>query len=786
MRWLDPEAQGFTFQTFDDSPAKRRELARVLHGSLDACWATLCDYSARGAGVYITVNRTTLTGRRIRENITGVRALFADLDGAPLTNSTRLGIEPHACAATSPGKFHLYWKVDGVTREEFPGFQKRLAKLLDGDPAVSDLPRVMRVPGFPHQKREPFIVKAAYNDAPTHSRVEFIAALAAAGKERGITVEVPRKRNGRPPALPDEAKAGRVPRFNGEAPPFLRQPLPADLSQIPIIDQGDLGGNDPPAPFSEALFEEIKSALYGFDPDCQYQEWRDIGFALHWASQGTGWDDRLIDLFFTWSRTARKNYDDRQWGNIISAMGSYKGKPLTLGTFFKRAVEERGWPGNPALATRVVEADEEDEEDETDLRSPSALPPNGAEAEALARRLAVEQDEEGSGEEGTPAAGALLPPGYAAFWAYAPDHSYIYEDGAKWMMAGVNAQLPSLFELDVHGQPRRDAKSGRKLKIKPSTWLDRHKRVQQKVWMPGLSRIIEGGIYVNENWVERKGCRCFNTYCPPIIVPGDARKAGPWLELVEWLYPAEWNHLIQYLAQRLQQPGVKPNHVIVLGGNSGVGKDSSLVPVKAGVGPGNFKEITPQDLLRSNFNEYVQAVMLRISEARDTGDVRINRFQFYAHLKSIATSPPDVIRVNPKYDVPFQCQNVMGVVITTNDKDSLFIPDYDRRFFVAWSERKKEDFAEDYWRQLYAWYESGGISHVVAYLHGVDLKDFDPKAPPPQTDAWREIVGNAIDTAEDAELADALEKAGNPAVITIRELEGLSYDTSKFFDELQE
>ena len=35
LRLLDPDTDVFTFQTFDDSEAKRDECTRVLHGTLE-------------------------------------------------------------------------------------------------------------------------------------------------------------------------------------------------------------------------------------------------------------------------------------------------------------------------------------------------------------------------------------------------------------------------------------------------------------------------------------------------------------------------------------------------------------------------------------------------------------------------------------------------------------------------------------------------------------------------------------------------------------------------------
>jgi hypothetical protein len=88
---------------------------------------------------------------------------------------------------------------------------------------------------------------------------------------------------------------------------------------------------------------------------------------------------------------------------------------------------------------------------------------------------------------------------------------------------------------------------------------------------------------------------------------------------------------------------------------------------------------------------------------------------------------------------------------------------------VAWSDLTKEDFASDYWNSLWGWYARGGIWHVVAYLAEVDIASFDPKAPPPKTQAFWDIV-DAHRAPEDAELADVLDKMGNPDATTLSDI----------------
>jgi hypothetical protein len=121
-----------------------------------------------------------------------------------------------------------------------------------------------------------------------------------------------------------------------------------------------------------------------------------------------------------------------------------------------------------------------------------------------------------------------------------------------------------------------------------SDWLDRNQPVEQLTWAPGLPMIIRDRLISEGGWIERLGVSCFNQYRPPVITPGDADKAGPWLTHVHRLYPMDAHRIIQWLAHRVQRPQEKINHALVLGGPQGIGKDTMLEPVKQAVGPWNF------------------------------------------------------------------------------------------------------------------------------------------------------------------------------------------------------
>jgi hypothetical protein len=369
------------------------------------------------------------------------------------------------------------------------------------------------------------------------------------------------------------------------------------------------------------------------------------------------------------------------------------------------------------------------------------------------------------------------------FRAYMPMHSYIYVPCREiWPAASVNARLGRVPVLTATGKPKK--KAGKDVTISASAWLDQNQPVEQMTWCPGFPVLIRDRLVVDGGWIERTGVTCFNLYRPPRIKPGDKDKAGPWLDHIRRIYPDDADHIIAWLAHRVQRPHEKINHALVLGGLQGIGKDTLLEPVKHAVGPWNFRDVIPANLM-GRFNSFAKAVILRVNEARDLGDAeRVNRFTFYDHTKIYTAAPPDVLRVDEKHLREYYVFNVLGFLITTNHKtDGIYLPTDDRRHYVAWSNFTKEEFAQDYWNTLWRWYEAGGFEHVAVYLNELDISGFDPKAPPPKTPPFWDVV-NAGRAPENAELMDVIDKLGNPDALTIGQL--IAVATGNAMDWLME
>ncbi|HSV56947.1 MAG TPA: DUF3987 domain-containing protein, partial [Magnetospirillaceae bacterium] len=180
-----------TFQTFDDNKiraeANRETLgydpyAQVFHGPLDQHREDLIRLQEQGAGCFVMVNegdgrihdadpgkKNPKTCRTAR-NVIRIRALFVDLDGAPLEPVLATAFSPHVIVESSPGRYHAYWKVHDCPIDRFTPLQKALIARFNGDKSVHDLPRVMRIPGFYHQKPET-VRTAILDEGPFRTRI---------------------------------------------------------------------------------------------------------------------------------------------------------------------------------------------------------------------------------------------------------------------------------------------------------------------------------------------------------------------------------------------------------------------------------------------------------------------------------------------------------------------------------------------------------------------------------------------------------------------------------------
>jgi len=136
--------------------------------------------NANGADIYIGMNALQHhASTRTKEDIEKISHVYLDLDHGgtasleALENSD-LVPRPNYVLNTSPAKFQVVWKVEGMTIEEAEALNQAMVREFEGDPAATDSTRVLRLPGFANKKYEAdFHVQARPESTQTHQLRDF-------------------------------------------------------------------------------------------------------------------------------------------------------------------------------------------------------------------------------------------------------------------------------------------------------------------------------------------------------------------------------------------------------------------------------------------------------------------------------------------------------------------------------------------------------------------------------------------------------------------------------------
>jgi Protein of unknown function (DUF3987)/Primase C terminal 2 (PriCT-2)/RepB DNA-primase from phage plasmid len=279
LRLLDPNAGGFTFQTFDDDQTRKNPVLTSIIQTPPPARDRLLSLNGQGAGIFVTINETDGKGRKT-ENITRIRAVWQEddcgFDGA-------FPLAPSMIVQTSPGHFHRYWLIaddwpaDEQGCADFKAVMDRMADSYGSDKNAKDSARVLRLPGFLHRKGNPHLVHIVEAAGHRYIRAEILAAF--------------------PPVEPvKKTHGGRI-----------------------WTPQGDDG-------------QRIRSALYSINSDDR-SLWLQCGMAIkdHFGDSGRSlWDD--------WSRRSEK-YDERDQERTWK---SFRGNGIAIGTLFYHA-QQGGW-----------------------------------------------------------------------------------------------------------------------------------------------------------------------------------------------------------------------------------------------------------------------------------------------------------------------------------------------------------------------------------------------------------------------------------------------------------
>ena len=138
----------------------------------------LRDQNLSGADIFIGMNPVREGSRnRTKEQIREIRHAYLDLDEEAGTylQATRTSGDvppPNFVLDTSPGKHQVVWSVEGLGTNQAETLLRALASQYGGDPAATDVSRLLRLPGFTNRKYiEAFVVRVHHEtDALYHGQ----------------------------------------------------------------------------------------------------------------------------------------------------------------------------------------------------------------------------------------------------------------------------------------------------------------------------------------------------------------------------------------------------------------------------------------------------------------------------------------------------------------------------------------------------------------------------------------------------------------------------------------
>lgn len=197
--------------------------------------------------------------------------------------------------------------------------------------------------------------------------------------------------------------------------------------------------------------------------------------------------------------------------------------------------------------------------------------------------------------------------------------------------------------------------------------------------------------------------------------------------------------MLCWLAYPLQHPGAKMQSAMVIHGPQGTGK-SRFFEAYAQIF-GDYAVVLNQGAIEDKFNaDWTERKLLVIA---DEIVARQDLYHIKNQLKAFITG--QWVRVNPKNVAAHRERNHMNLVFLSNEKMPILLENDDRRHLILWT---PAPLSEDFYTELSAEIDAGGIEALYHYLLNLDLADFKPWTRPPMTAAKQDLVALGLSSEE--------------------------------------
>ncbi len=194
--------------------------------------------------------------------------------------------------------------------------------------------------------------------------------------------------------------------------------------------------------------------------------------------------------------------------------------------------------------------------------------------------------------------------------------------------------------------------------------------------------------------------------------------------------------VLRWLAYPLQNPGAKMKTCIVIHGPQGTGKNLFFESVMKIYG--RYGRVVGQDQIEDKYNGWASRLLFLVA---DEVVARSDLYQVKNKLKSLITG--DWIEINQKHVASYPERNHVNMVFLSNETLPVVLEEDDRRHAVIWTPEK---LGPEFYDKVLDEIASGGVEALHDQLLNLDLGDFHPGTPPPDTSARRDLIDQSRDS----------------------------------------
>lgn len=200
-----------------------------------------------------------------------------------------------------------------------------------------------------------------------------------------------------------------------------------------------------------------------------------------------------------------------------------------------------------------------------------------------------------------------------------------------------------------------------------------------------------------------------------------------------------YHWMLCWLAYPLQHPGAKMQSAMVIHGPQGTGK-SRFFEAYAKIF-GDYAIVLNQGAIEDKFNsDWTERKLFVVA---DEIVARQDLYHLKNQLKNLITG--EWVRVNPKNVAAHRERNHMNMAFLSNERQPVQLENDDRRHLVLWT---PPALSKEFYDELSAEIDAGGIEALYAYLLDYDLGDFKPWTRPPMTTAKEDLVALGLSSEE--------------------------------------